>query len=118
MPGYAFQLDSVGYKDDTGFKIALTFSDASTGSATDISSWTFAYEANQQDPSGTGNVAVADGAMTKSDSGTGTTDTVTIPISFASLTEGRYNQHLRVTVDALITTIGYGTLEIRPSEFD
>lgn len=117
MPGYAFQMDAEGHKDDTGFKITLTWADATTGSAIDISSWTFAYEANEKSGSG-GNVAVADGAMTKSDSGSGTTDTLTIPISFASLNEGRYSQHLRVTVGGEITTVGYGTLEIKPSEFD
>lgn len=117
MPGYWFKLDSQIVKGDTGFKITLTFSDASTGSAVDISSWSFAYEANERSGSG-GNITIANGAMTQSDSGTGTTDTVTIPFSSTSVNEGRYDQDIRATVDGEITTIARGTLTVVDSEQD
>lgn len=120
MPGYWFTLDSKIVKGDD-FSMSLTFSDAA-GDPVDISSWTFAYEANEEASGGTGNITVADGAMTKSNSGAGTTDTVSIPIADTvtdALTVGRYRQDVKVTDGSgNETTVAKGTLTIYASEFD
>ena len=115
---YGFPLEfSVVRGDD--FSFSLTW-ETTAGGAVDISAWVFAYEANEDAVGGTGNIVVADAAMTKSDSGTGTTDTVTIPLSSTDtvVTEGRYKHDLTATVGSDKTTVARGTLTILPSEQD
>ena len=118
MPGYWFLLDSKVVRGDD-FTITMTFSDTA-GAAVDISSWTFAYEANERS-SGAATITVADGAMTKSNSGSGVVDTVAIPLSDTDTnkTEGRYDQDVKVTLaTGEKTTIARGTLTIYDSEQD
>lgn len=91
------------------------------GVGVDISGWSFRFEANERDQSGTpGNIIVLDAAMTKSNSGLGVTDTLTIPFSISDTTvgEGRYDYDLRATVGATVNTVFKGTLVVTPSEQD
>ena len=116
--GYWFDLDWAVVKGDD-FSASLTWA-TQAGVAVDISAWVFSYEANEVSSSGTGNITVADGAMTKSDSGSGVTDTVTIPLSDTdtAVTEGRYTHDIKAAVGTDETTVARGTLEIKPSEQD
>jgi hypothetical protein len=109
--GYWFSLDSDLMTEDS-VNITLTFSNASGGSPIDISAWTFYYKAEER--GGTDTITVADGSMTKSDSGTGTTDTVTIPLdnSISGVTAGRYDQEIAVVISSEPTVIARGTLTI------
>ena len=81
-------------------QITLTFSFG--GSATDISTWTFTYRAEALNAWTADVVDVADGAMTKSDSGTGTTDRLTIPISAAAsaVDAGIYTQEILAVISS------------------
>ncbi len=91
------------------------------GAAVDISAWTFAFEANEVADGGAGNIVIADGSMTKSDSGSGVVDKLTIQITdtlSAATNEGRHDYDIKVTVDGNKTTFARGTLTILPSEQD
>jgi hypothetical protein len=118
MAGYWFDLDWAIVSGDD-FSATLTWALAD-GTAVDISSWSFSYEANEVSGSGTAGITVADGAMTKSNSGSGVVDTVTIPLSATDTakTDGRYAHDLKVTIGTDATTVARGTLEIKPSEQD
>jgi len=111
MPAYYFNLDEVIVKGDDR-SITLTFSDTA-GDPVDISAWTFYYAADERN--GTGAITVADGSMTKSDSGRGVTDTVTIPRAdtVTNVTVGFWDHDIAVK-DASdeITTIAKGVLTI------
>lgn len=117
MPSYWFDLDTQVVRGDD-FTMSLTWALAN-GTPVDISAWTFAYEANEKSGSG-GNIVVADGAMTKSNSGSGVIDTVSIPLSDTdtAVTEGRYEQDITALVGADTTTVARGTLTIFKSEQD
>ena len=100
---------------------AFVFSDASTGNPIDISTWTFSFKANEIDQSGTPDtISIPDSAMTKSNSGLGTTDRLDIPFSISDTTvnEGRYRYDVQATTAAGPETIFRGTLTIIPSEQD
>ena len=113
---YWFTLDTDLAIGDTR-PITLTFTTAA-GAAVPISTWTFYYKAVKVDDS-TVSLTVADGAMTKSDSGLGVTDTVTIILdnsATASLTAGRYRQEVAVKIATEPTVIAKGTLNIASRE--
>ncbi len=116
MPAYWFDLDTKIVRADD-FTISLTWATAA-GAAVDISAWTFTYEANER--GGNGNITVANSAMTKSNSGTGVIDTVSIPFTDTNtaVTVGRYDQDIKVDVGTDTTTVAKGTLVIAPTEFD
>jgi len=92
------------------------------GTAVDISAWTFKFEANEISNRATtpGNIVVLNGAMTKSDSGSGTTDTVSIPLSDTAtdVNEGRYAYDITAVVGTDTTTVFRGTLTVKKSEQD
>lgn len=92
------------------------------GTAVDISSWVFAFEANEKSTRATspGNIVIADAAMTKSDSGTGVTDKLTIPFTDTETAEneGRYAYDIKATIGTDEVTYARGTLTILPSEQD
>ena len=117
--GYWYNSDlKIVRKDD--FTITQTWA-LTNGTAVDISAWTFKFEANEIDSSGTpGNIIVLDAAMTKSNSGSGVTDTVSIPITDTQTTidEGRYAYDITAVVGTDTTTVARGTLTVFPSEQD
>jgi hypothetical protein len=92
--------------------ISLTFS-TEAGVPVAISTWTFYYKAVKVDDA-TVTITVANAAMTKSDSGRGVTDTVSIPLdnSVTAVAAGRYNQEIAVAISAEPTTIAMGTLNV------
>jgi len=109
---YWFVLDADLVKGDTR-TISLTFAEAD-GTPVVISAWTFYYKAVKVDDS-TVTLAVADAAMTKSDSGLGATDTITIPLdntSTAGLSAGRYRQEIAVKIATEPTVVAKGTLNV------
>jgi len=118
MADYAFDLDFGVFRGDD-FSFTMTW-ETTAGVAVDISAWAFAYEANEKASGGTGNIVVADAAMTKSDSGSGTTDSISIPLTSTNtdISEGRYGQDVTVTVGSDRTTVASGTLTIKNSEQD
>ncbi len=89
------------------------------GASVNISSWTFAFEANEISTraSTPGNITVADGAMTKSAS-SAIVDTLTIPLSDTDtdVNEGRYKYDITATVGTDTVTVFRGTLTVLPSE--
>lgn len=119
MSGYWYEDDfSVVRGDD--FTITQTWALAD-GTPVDISAWTFSFEANEKDTTGTpGNIVVTNAAMTKSNSGLGVTDTVSIPLTDTDtdVDEGRYGYDIVAIVGSDITTVAKGTLTIVDSELD
>ena len=108
---YWAQLDTSLVSGDST-SIALTFTDEA-GAAVPIPTWTFYYKAVKVDDSSV-TITVADAAMTKSDSGTGYTDTVLIPLdnSVTAVAGGRYNQEIAVKISSEPHTIFKGTLNV------
>jgi hypothetical protein len=109
---YWFTLDADLAIGDTR-PISLTFSTA-PGVPVSIAAWTFYYKAVKVDDSAV-SLTVADAAMTKTDSGLGVTDTVTIILdnsATASLTAGRYRQEVAVKIATEPTVIAKGTLNV------
>lgn len=109
---YWFTLDTDLVKGDTR-TITMTFAEAD-GTPVVISSWTFYYKAVKVDDA-TAALTVADAAMTKSDSGSGSTDTITIPLdnsATANLSAGRYRQEVAVKIATEPTVIAKGTLNV------
>lgn len=96
--------------------VTMTFTDAS-GDPQDISGWDFFYTAKSavSDDDASAVVSLDPVDFTKSDSGTGTTDTVEFKIQLApnSVSPGTYEQDIQ-TKDASgnITTIGRGQLVV------
>lgn len=92
--------------------IALVFATAA-GVAVNISTWTFYYKAVKVDDSSV-TITVADASMSKTDSGIGTTDTVSIPLdnSVTAVAAGRYNHELAVKISGEPHTIFKGTLNV------
>ncbi len=92
--------------------IALKFA-TPAGAAVPIATWTFYYKAVKVDDS-TVTITVANAAMTQSDSGSGTVDTVSIPLdnSVTAVAAGRYNHELAVKISGEPHTIFKGTLSI------
>jgi hypothetical protein len=91
------------------------------GVAVDISAWTFAFNATESADGGTGSFSIPDGSFTKSDSGSGVTDTVQFEIlgvTTAQLNEGRYKYDVSATVGGDKTTYQRGTFTIQRSESD
>lgn len=101
--------DQVVAADD--HKLSLTFS--SGGVATDISGWTFQYLANSGGWT-TDTISIADGTMTKTDSGSGTTDTINIIFSdtVTDVDPGKYRHSLVAQVPTDDRTIFRGTLRV------
>lgn len=108
---YWGQLDTALVSGDST-AIALTFEDED-GDPTVISAWTFYYKAVKVDDS-TVTITVADASMTKSDSGSGYTDTVSIPLdnSVTAVAAGRYYQEIAVKISSEPHTIFKGTLNV------
>lgn len=92
--------------------ISLTFSTVE-GDPVDISAWTFYYKAINKVASGT-TITVADASMTKSNSGLGVTDKVTIPLdnSVTAVTAGKYDHEIAVKISAEPKTIARGILTV------
>jgi len=91
--------------------ITLTFT--SGGSAVDISAWTFSFKANASWTDSV--ITVPNDSTTQSDSGSGTTDTVTIPLSeygTGRLPAGRYNQEIVAVISGDTRTLFRGTLRV------
>lgn len=91
--------------------IILTFT--SGGSAVDISTWSFSYKAAAAWTDSL--VVVPDDSTTQSDSGSGTTDTVTIPLSEYQtdrLPAGKYNQEIVAVINGDTRTLFRGTLRV------
>jgi hypothetical protein len=118
MGGYWYESDLSLVRGDD-FTISQTWATAA-GVAVDISAWTFAFEANEVSEGGTGNIVVADAAMTKSNGGSGVIDTVSIPLSSTDTdkNEGRYQYDISVTIGTDKTTVARGTLVVNDSEQD
>lgn len=109
---YFFELDPtmVAYNDES---FALTFSDEDTGDAVDISGWTnMTYKALSTKTTDT--IEVAHAAMSRTSSGSGTTDTVVIPISTSdsAITQLKYNHEFSVEIAGQKRTIFRGTIKI------
>jgi hypothetical protein len=107
---YWFQYD---YELVAGDDEAFTLTFSTGGIAEDISGWTFTYYADA-DWNSTETISVADAAMTKSDSGTGVTDTLSIPITDtqSDITKGKYDHSLTALVPTDKRSIFRGTLRI------
>jgi hypothetical protein len=108
---YWFRMDMDLVKGNTR-SISMTFSDAE-GDPIVISAWTFYYKATNITDS-TVTITVADGSMTKSNSGRGVVDTVSIPLdnSVTVVAAGRYTQEIAVKISGEPTTIALGTLNV------
>lgn len=111
MGQYWFRLDADIVKGNTR-TISLTFATAA-GAPVSITAWTFYYKAVKVDDA-TATITVANASMTKSDSGLGVTDTVSIPLdnSVTAVAAGRYNQEIAVAIASEPTTIAMGTLNV------
>jgi len=92
-----------------------------SGAAVNISSWVFAFEANEISTRAAtpGNITVANSAMVKSASSS-VVDTLSIPLSDTDtdVTEGRYKYDIKATVGSDEVTVFRGTLTVLPSEQD
>ena len=111
MGKYWFSLDMDVVKGNSR-SISLTFA-TSAGAPVAISAWTFYYKAVKVDDA-TVTITVANASMTKTDSGLGVTDTVSIPLdnSVTAVAAGRYNQEIAVAIASEPTTIAMGTLNV------
>jgi len=91
--------------------IALTFKTAA-GVAVNVYSWDFYFKAERSDVTDTIVVAPAD--VTKSDSGTGVTDTATIALTdtITNVEPGAYTYEIAIARSGLVETIQRGTLVI------
>ena len=110
MADYWFTLDeSVIAAND--HDISMTFS--SGGSPVDVTAWAnMTYKAESDTLTDT--ITVANDAMVKSDSGSGTTDTVTIPLASTDtdIAAGRYSQEFSAEISSKDRTIFRGTIRI------
>ena len=113
---YFFNLDMEIVSGDTR-PIVQTFS-TEAGVPVDISAWTFYYKAvNKSDSTKT--ITVADAPMTKSNSGRGVTDTLTITLdnsitAVSVVPVGRYDHEIAVKISGEPTVIAQGILTIVP----
>jgi hypothetical protein len=85
------------------------------GTPVDVSTWTnMTYKAEAENAWTTDVIEVADGAIVRSSSGTGVTDTITIPFSVTDTAKdkGRYNHSFGLTVNSQNRTIFRGTIKI------
>ena len=99
----------IGNADD----LTLTFSNKETGAPEDISTWTeIEYQADSSESTDTISVLHAD--IVRSDSGSGTTDRMTIPRdeTDTAIDPGRYIQRVNATVDGKRRTLLRGTLRM------
>jgi hypothetical protein len=117
MSAYWFNFDMDIVSGDTR-SIALTFADT-VGVATDISGWTFYYKAVNRVTAAT-TITVANASIAKSDSGTGETDTATIPLdnTITAVAAGKYDQEIAVKIAGEPTTIAKGTLTVHARQTD
>lgn len=91
--------------------ITLTFT--SGGDPVDISAWTFTYTASAGWTDST--IVVPNDSTTQSDSGSGTTDTVTIPLSeyqTGRAPAGKYNHEIVAVIAGDTRTLFRGTLRV------
>ena len=91
--------------------LSMTFT--SGGSAVDITSWTLSYKATAAWTDSV--ITVPNDSITKSDSGSGTTDTATIPLSeyqTSRMPAGRYNHEIVAVISGNTRTLFRGTLRI------
>ncbi len=102
------------------FTITQTWSN--NGVAVDISSWVFTFEANEKSTRATspGNITIPNSSIVKSDSGSGTTDTISIPLgdTDTDVTEGRYGYDIKAVIGTDEVTVFRGTLTVMESEQD
>ena len=97
--------------------IILTFT--SGGTAVDISAWTFEYKATAAWTDST--VTVPNDSTTQGDSGSGTQDRVTIPLSEYQtdrLPAGRYTQEINAVISGDTRTLFRGALTVRQKIVD
>lgn len=115
LPSTYFQMDFAIVQGDDKL-VPFIFAEED-GTPVDISGWDFFYTAKSSvsDDDTDALISVEPTDMIKSDSGTGVTDTVTVPISrvdTAAMTPGQYVHDLQVSKDGRIYTYGKGTLVI------
>ena len=115
--GYWYKADFSLVRGDD-FTLTQTWS--LNGSPVDISSWVFSFEANEVSTraSSPGNIVIGSSAIVKSDSGSGTTDTISIPFSDTdtAVTVGRYKYDIKAEIGSDTVTVARGTLVIKNSE--
>ena len=99
----------------------MVFAD-SGGTPTDITAWSFFYTAkvSTDDLDANAVLSLDPGDFTKSDSGGGTTDTITFTLDLAasSVSPGTYEQDLQIVVAGSPTTIGRGQLVVEAQVTD
>ena len=117
--GYFYTADLSVVKGDD---LTITQTWDVNGVATDISSWSFSFDANEVSSraASKGTITIANAAIVKSDSGSGTTDTNSILLTdtLTGVNEGRYKYDMRVVIGTDTITYGRGTLTVLPSEHD
>jgi hypothetical protein len=101
---------------DEKVSFSFTFTVVATGQPLDISGYTFYFAAGSDWTTDT--ITVADGAMTKSNSGLGITDTLTVPLSATDLgvDEGRYQYDLAADTGTQELVLVRGTLTVYTRE--
>jgi hypothetical protein len=84
------------------------------GAPVNVSAWDVYYKAEARDTNNTDTISVAPAAVTFSDSGTGTVDTFTIPLSASDTTvaKGFYDHEIAIKRQGLIETLTKGTLSV------
>jgi hypothetical protein len=96
--------------------ITMTFTQADGVTPQDITTWNFFYTAKSSTDDVDGSAVLSLDAVdfTKSDSGGGTTDTITFTLELASgpVLPGTYEQDLQIVVGGAPATIGRGQLVV------
>ena len=107
---FDFNLEVVSGDDQT---ISMTFK-TSAGAAVDVSAWDVYYKAAAIDSANSDTITVAPADISAYDSGTGTTDTISIPLTdtITAITPGFYSQEIAILRSTLVETIAKGTLTI------
>ena len=117
--GYWYEADlSVVRGDD----LTITQTWDVNGVATDISSWSFSFEANEVSTraASPSDITIANAAIVKSDSGSGTTDTNSILLTdtLTTVNVGRYKYDCKVVIGTDEITYARGTLTVLDSQQD
>jgi len=105
-----------------GDDVTLTQRWDTNGTPVDISAWVFSFDANEISNRAVtaGSISLSAGDMTKHDSGSGTTDTISMHFTdtHTAVNEGRYRYAIKISVGTSEFTIAKGTLLISESEDD
>ena len=101
--------------------VTMTFTDAA-GDPEDITAWDFFYTAKEDvsQSDGIAKLSLDPVDFTKSDSGLGTTDTITFTLELAVLpvVPGTYEQDLQTVISGAVSTIGRGQLVVEAQVTD